>query len=283
MKHTHRADFQGGESLPEKRWVGPSFSRAASGYDRVAALQRQVGEQLLAGLLESPFMPGIILDVGAGTGYCTARLAEQFPEAGLFALDIAEGMLRKLHGRPGLRGKVLRVCGDGESLPLRDGSVDLVFSNLALQWCVDLPAALAEFRRVLRPAGVMLFSTFGDGTLCELHEAWAKTDGYSHVNAFVPLASVDSALAGLGVAMFEAGSERRVITYPDVDALLKELKGLGARNLTRNRPRHLTGKGVFRKMLAAYPKSTPEGRIEASFEIIQCRVVLAGLEICSGS
>ena len=102
----------------------------------------------------SPFMPGIILDVGAGTGYCTARLAEQFPEAGLFALDIAEGMLRKLHGRPGLRGKVLRVCGDGESLPLRDSSVDLVFSNLALQWCVDLPAALAEFRRVLRPAAL---------------------------------------------------------------------------------------------------------------------------------
>jgi len=262
-------DLQGEESLPEKRWVGPSFSHAASGYDRVAVLQRQVGEQLLERLLEKSFRPNTILDVGAGTGYCTSRLAELFPEAGLFALDIAEGMLRTLEQRPSLRGRVGSVCADAESLPLRDGSVDLVFSNLALQWCVDLPAVLAEFRRVLKPGGWMLFSTFSDGTLCELREAWAKADSYSHVNAFVPLVSVDSALARLAMDDVETKLERRVIGYPSVDALLRELKGLGAHNLTRNRPRHLTGKGVFRKMLAAYCASSPTGSIPASFELVQ--------------
>lgn len=275
-----RADMQCGAAVPDKRWVGPSFSRAASGYDRVAALQRQVGEQLLARLSEMPFAPGTIVDVGAGTGYCTARLAALFPDSALIALDIAEGMLRTLDERPGMRGRALRVCGDCESLPMRDGSVDLVFSNLALQWCIDLPAALAEFQRILRPGGLMLFSTFGDGTLGELREAWTQADGYSHVNAFVPLASVDSALAGLGVADCAAMAERRVIAYPSVDALLRELKGLGAHNLTRNRPRHLTGKGVFRKMLAAYPKSSEQGHIEVSFVVIQGHGVLSGADAC---
>ena len=255
--------------LPEKRWVGRSFSRAASDYDRVAALQRQVGERLLARLAEIPFSPKAILDVGAGTGYCTARLAEAFPGAELLALDIAEGMLRTLRGRQGLRARVFGVCGDGESLPLRARSVDLVFSSLALQWCHDLPAVLAGFRRVLRPGGAVCFSTFGAATLRELRAAWAAADGYSHVNAFVSQAAVEAALAGAGFRRVAVGGERRVVAYPGVDALLRELKGLGAHNVTRDRPRHLTGKGVFRKMLAAYEESAAAGGgVEASFEVV---------------
>jgi malonyl-CoA O-methyltransferase len=254
--------------LPDKQWVGRSFSLAAFDYDAVAALQRDVGDRLLARLAEMACVPNTILDVGAGTGYCTARLAGRFPEADVFALDIAEGMLRTLHGRPGLQGKAHTLCGDAESLPLRAHSVDLVFSNLALQWCHDLPAALAEFKRVLRPGGTVLFSTFATATLCELRAAWAKADGYSHVNAFVARPAVEAALAGLGLSDCRVGGERHTIAYPSVDALLRELKSLGAHNVTRNRPRHLTGKGVFNKMLAAYQDSSDEGRIEASFEIV---------------
>lgn len=261
---------------PEKRWVGRSFSRAASGYDQVAALQRQVGEQLLARLDEMPVAPRKILDVGAGTGYCTAELARRFPEADVVALDIAEGMLRQLGGRPGLPGRVLRICGDAESLPLRDGRVDLIFSNLALQWCADLPAVLAEFKRVLRHSGAVVFSTFGEATLGELRNAWALADGYSHVNDFLSLESVESALAEGGVGNFQVDSERRVLSYSSVDALLRELKGLGAHNITQNRPRHLTGKGVFQRMLDAYAAAMLQGHIHASFETI--RVSARGLD-----
>lgn len=265
-------------ALPEKRWVGRSFSRAASGYDQVAALQRQVGEQALARLRDIPLAPASILDVGAGTGYCTARFAELFPSAAVIALDIAEGMLRTLGERPGLRGRAQRICGDGEALPLRGRSVDLVFSNLALQWCADLPAVLAEFRRVLRPGGAALFSTFGESTLRELRMAWAQADGYSHVNTFVSLAAVEAALADAGFGAVRASGERRVLAYSGVDALLRELKGLGAHNITRDRPRHLTGKGVFRKMLDAYAAAMPEGRVEASFEVIHALARLPGGE-----
>jgi len=262
------ADSPVGESLPEKRWVGHSFSQAASGYDRVAALQRQVGEHLLARLREIPCAPQTILDVGAGTGYCTTRLAEVFPDAGLIALDIAEGMLRTLRGRPGLPGSAQRICADAESLPLRACSVDLVFSNLALQWCADLPSVLAGFKRVLRPGGAVVFSTFGEATLCELRAAWASVDAYSHVNAFISRAAVEAALVGADFGDCRVSGERRVFAYASVDALLRELKSLGAHNVTQNRPRHLTGKGVFRKMLAAYADASVEGRVEASFEIV---------------
>ncbi len=257
-------------AAPEKRWVVHSFSRAASGYDRVAALQRKVGNELLATLRRMPLPPKVmtILDVGAGTGYCTALLAEAFPDSQVIALDIAEGMLRVLGERNDLQGRTLLIHGDGESLPLRERSVDLVFSNLAIQWCSDLPSVMAGFRRVLRPGGAVLFSTFGEATLCELRKAWASADGYSHVNDFVPSDSVGVALAHAGFRNYHIGSERQKLSYPNVDAILRELKCLGAHNVTASRPRHLTGKGVFRKMKDAYASFMPEGRIEASFEIV---------------
>lgn len=265
----------GRAGLPEKPWVGRSFSRAASGYDRVAGLQRQIGERLLARLDEAHAMPKTILDVGAGTGFCTERLAQDFPEAELVALDIAEGMLRVLGERPGLRGHALRVCGDGEALPLRDASVDWVVSNVALQWCADLPAVLAGFRRVLRPGGRVLFSSFGEGTLRELRRAWAEADGHTHVNAFASLATVEGALAAAGFAEYSLHSERRVLAYPSVEALLRELKSLGARNVTHDRPRQLTGKGTFRRMLDAYAQAMPGNRIQASFEVVYVHARLA--------
>jgi malonyl-CoA O-methyltransferase len=156
--------------------------------------------------------------------------------------------------------------------------VDLVFSNLALQWCADLPAVLAGFRRVLRPGGRVLFSTFGEATLCELRAAWACADGYSHVNAFVSRASVEAALAVADFGDCRVGGEGKVVSYPGVAALLRELKALGAHNVTRNRPRHLTGKGVFRKMLAAYAGAAADARIDASFEIVYVQAGLPGEE-----
>ncbi len=263
-----RPDRQADPATPEKRWIGHSFSRAASGYDQVAALQRQAGDGLLARLRRMPLAPRTILDVGAGTGYCTALLARAFPDAQLIALDIAEGMLRVLGGKGELRQKALRICGDGESLPLRGNTVDLVFSNLAMQWFVDLPAVMAGYKRVLRPKGAVLFSTFGEASLCELRKAWSEADGYSHVNDFVPSASVRAALIHAGFRDVHVDAERQILSYPSVDEVLRELKRLGAHNVTANRPRHLTGKGVFRKMKDAYTASMPQGRIKATFEIV---------------
>ena len=258
-----------GWAIPDKTWVGKSFSRSASDYDSVASLQRHVGEGLLKCLPGDGFAPRTILDLGAGTGYCTAQLAQRFPDSSLIALDIAMGMLKALGQRHDFHKQPQRVCADIERLPLKANTVDLVFSNLALQWCPNLSAVLAEFKRVLRPGGLILFSTFGEATLSELRNAWAKADDrHTHVNAFVSTVMLESALHKANFSDISVQNEQIVYHYASVDAILRELKLLGAHNVTMNRPRQLTGKGTFRKMMEAYSASMESGQVQASFEII---------------
>ena len=154
----------------DKRAVAASFSRAASTYDQVAELQRQVGSNLLARLPES-LQPCSLVDLGCGTGYFTRALNARFGRA-VMGLDIAEGMLR--YARAQGPEQAAWITADAEALPLRDGSQDLLFSSLALQWCPDLGRALSEARRVLRPGGCMAFNTLVEGTLGELRGAWSR-------------------------------------------------------------------------------------------------------------
>jgi malonyl-CoA O-methyltransferase len=258
------------DSRPDKRWVGRSFGSAAHGYDRVAGLQRAVGGRLLSFRPDHARRSGVIVDVGTGTGYFAAELTSLYPESRLIALDIAEGMLqvaRKRLGHPGSESRHC-VCGDAEALPLADRSVDLIFSNLAIQWCANLAGVFREFRRVLKPEGVALFSTFGAQTLSELRTAWAAVDAYSHVNVFADVDAVATALRDLGFAEIGLETEMRTLEYNDVHGLMHELKGLGAHNVTANRPRHLTGKKTLQTMVDAYAAQMGDGVIRASFETI---------------
>lgn len=252
---------------PDKRWVGRSFGAAAAGYDGVAGLQRGIAERLLSRLAADGAPPAVVVDVGAGTGYGAARLREAYPGSRLVLLDIAEGMLRTARERIGPGACYLR--GDAEALPLAEASVDLVFSNLAIQWCADLAGVFREFRRVLKPGGRVLFSTFGADTLAELRRAWAVADpGHTHVNEFTDAAEVGEALAGAGFVRAGVERETRRLHYADVHALMRELKGLGAHNITADRPRHLTGKRTLRRMLDAYAAQGVEGGIQAGFEAV---------------
>lgn len=250
---------------PAKHLVARSFGAAAASYDAVAALQRAVGKALLEKL---PARPEVrrILDVGAGTGFFSALLAERYPWAEVIAVDIAEGMLRQARSR--FAGGC--VGGDAEALPFAGQSADLIFSSLAIQWCACPKPAFREFGRVLKPAGHLLIATFGPRTLRELRTAWASVDDLTHVNEFASLERLHEALslAGFDRGVLETAVRR--LDYPDVMGLLRELKGLGARNLTPGRPRYLVGKHAFARMMAAYPRESPGTgpTIQASFEIM---------------
>ncbi|MEN8176185.1 MAG: malonyl-ACP O-methyltransferase BioC, partial [Pseudomonadota bacterium] len=183
----------------DKRQARRAFERAAKGYDEVAVLQRETAQRMLERLDYIRHEPAVILDVGAGTGQATLELARRFKQARTLALDFALPMLRRARQRgPWLR-RPRCICGDAEQLPLADRSVDLIFSNAALQWCNDLEATFQEFLRVLRPQGLLMFSTYGPDTLKELRQSWAEVDGTSHVSPFPDMHDIGDAMLQAGL------------------------------------------------------------------------------------
>lgn len=256
----------------DKAQAKRSFSRAAEQYDAAAVLQREVGDRLIERLSYIQFTPGNILDVGAGTGYCTRLLQKQYPKAHVHALDLAYPMLSYARQQASwlsrLRHRTSYLCADAENLPLATNSVDMVFSNLTLQWVNRLDQTLAEFARVLRPGGMLLFSTFGPDTLPELREAWARADKYTHTNAFIDLHDIGDVMVRVRLAEPVMDAERFTLTYPDVYALMRELKAIGAHNVTQQRARGLSGKNRFRTMEREYEQRRQEGVLPASYEVV---------------
>lgn len=241
-----------------------SFDRAAACYDECAVLQSEVRRELLARLDYVTLEPGVIVDVGCGTGHAVQALAARYPSAQVIALDLAEGMLHEA----GRHGCALRVCGDASRLPLRDASVDLVFSSLTLQWCADLDAVFAGFRRVLRPRGLLNFATFGPDTLSELRAAWAEADSGAHVSRFVDMHDLGDGLVRAGLAEPVLDVERFTLTYGDVFGLMRDLKGIGAHNAAAGRARGLTGRGRLRAMQDAYERYRRDGVLPATYEVV---------------
>lgn len=253
------------EALPDKRLVAESFSRAASTYDQAAAFQRAVGAHLL-GRLPSGFVPEDIVDLGCGTGHFSRALSACYQQP-VLGLDLAEGMLR--HARehsPQQRGWVV---ADAEALPLRSESQDLIFSSLALQWCPQLPLALGEAWRVLRPGGVLAFNTLLEGSLHELREAWRAVDDHVHVNRFTPPEELRTMLAEAGFADWRCEVEQHVLHYPQLGELTRELKALGANNRNPGRPTGLGGTARLRRLTAGYERFRTAEGLPASWQVAQ--------------
>ena len=259
--------------LPVKRDVRRSFDRAAATYDDAAILQREVCARLLEHLEPMRIAPRRALDLGCGTGHAFDALARRFPAAELLGLDIAPAMLGRARARSpwwqrmlGARRPAL-VCADAERLPLAGASVDLLFSNLALQWC-EPSRAFAEAARVVTNDGLLLFSTVGPDTLRELRAAFAEADGEPHVNRFVDMHDLGDALVHAGFADPVMEMETITLEYDTVMAVARDLKAIGAVNSLPSRARGLPGRNRWRRMTAAYERFRRDGLLPATWEIV---------------
>jgi malonyl-CoA O-methyltransferase len=258
----------------DKRQVRQAFSRAAQDYDAAAVLQREVCTRMLERLDYMKLQPVRVLDVGSGTGWGTRQLGERYPKAEITALDIAIGMLQVARGTSGWWKKLFAgkrenfLCADVEALPLAANSVDMAWSNLALQWCNDLPATFVELQRVLKVEGLLIFSSFGVDTLHELRTAFHDVDGYNHLNRFADLHDIGDMLVAAGFADPVMEMERITLTYDDVRAVMQDLKSIGAHNATAGRAPGLMGKAAWRRVTDNYEKLRRDGKLPATFEII---------------
>ncbi len=248
--------------------VRRAFDRASATYDEAAVLQDEVRARMLERLDLLRLAPRRILDAGSGTGLGSLALRKRYRSSDIVALDIATAMLEAGRQRQRLWRRWQSVCGDVAALPLATASFDMVFCNLALQWCPDLDRALAEFRRVLAPDGVLMFATFGPDTLRELRAAWAQADGYNHVNAFIDMHDIGDAMLRAKLAEPVMDVEHFTLEYDTPRDLMRDLKAIGARNATAGRARGLTGPRRLRAMEAAYEEFRRDGRLPATYEVV---------------
>lgn len=260
----------------DKQRIRRNFARAAAAYDAAAAASREICARLLERLDLIRLVPERILDAGSGTGAAAGMLIRRYPRAHVTAVDLSLPMLRsqprsgKWSGtvRAALgRGAVHPVCGDFERLPLRSGAIDLVASNLALHWSDQLAAAFAEMLRVLRPGGLLAFTTLGPDTLKELAQARARAGESSPVHRFVDMHDLGDLLIRSGFAAPVMEMEFITLTYAQLEDLLRDLRASGALSVRRNRIGLRTPR--WRERVAQrYEAMRRDGRLPATLEVV---------------
>jgi malonyl-CoA O-methyltransferase len=264
-------------SVIDKRAVRRAFERAASSYDEAAVLAREIAERMLERLDFIKAIPERLLDLGSGTGFCAHKLRQRYPRCAVVELDFALSMLlRSRNSAPWWRRSLdalagqhaSAVCADIEYLPFADRSFDMVWSNLALNWFDTPQRVFAEVWRILRPGGVCMFTMLGPDTLKELRGAYAAVDQYVHVNRFMDMHDLGDELVHTRFADPVMDMEYIILTYPDVRALLGEIKASGARNFNFGRNPALSGKSAYVACVDAYERLREGNRLPATFEVI---------------
>ena len=261
----------------DKARVRASFDRAASSYDAAAILQAEVRQRMLDRLEIVKLNPTAILDAGCGTGHASHALLKKYNHSQVISLDLAQGMLQQTKTTASFSQKLLGMvgharhhltAGDIERLPIASASVELIWSNLAVQWCNDLDAAFGEAHRVLKAGGLYSFSTFGPDTLKELRAATSVDPNHIHVSRFIDMHDIGDALVRAGFSAPVLDVERFTLTYDDVKSVMRDLKAIGAHNAAAGRSRGLAAKGFLTKLIEQYERFRTDGKLPATYEVV---------------
>ena len=254
--------------------VRRAFERAAPTYLAAARLEREIGARMLERLELVRLEPGVVLDAGAGPAPQAAELHRRYPDALHVALDWSPAMLRERTARANWLGRMLgkrgpaAVCADMRRMPFGAGSCGLVWSNMALHWVSDPLPALTELARVLRPDGLLMFSTLGPDTLKELRRACEAAGVASHVHRFRDMHDLGDMLSVCGFAAPVMDMEIITLTFTSAAALIADFRATGQTSSTAGRSRALMGKRRWAAVRDALESRTVDGRIAFTAEVV---------------
>ena len=257
----------GDDAAPfERAQVRRQRERAAAGFAAHDFLVREAASRLAERLADVKRDFRRVLLLGAHSG----RVAEALTNFGYETIVQADLARAMLPGSP-----ALRVVADEEWLPFGTGRFDLVVATLNLHWVNDLPGALVQIRRALRPDGLFLAALLGGSTLTELRQAWlaaeAEAGGASpRVAPFADLGDLAGLLQRAGFALPVADQDTLTVTYADPLALMRELRGMGEANAVQERRRAPTSRGLLLAAARAYHErfAAADGRVPATFQML---------------
>jgi malonyl-CoA O-methyltransferase len=248
--------------------IAKSFGSASKSYDVSARLQRFSGKHLM------PFLPNrndlTVLDLGSGTGFFTDLLASNYSQ--VIGLDISKEMLN--FSKEHRNNNILWLAADAHKIPLKANSIDFIYSNLVIQWFNPLDEAITEMLRILKPGGLIIFTTLVDGTLHELKSSWKQVDDDQHVIDFKTVAELNTLFNNEHGRLVEQKCQDIILEYQNVIHLARELKGLGANHLADKKNKGLSGKDKWFKMTEHYKDFLePSGIYPATYRLFSGLVV----------
>ncbi|PUA18229.1 methyltransferase domain-containing protein [Glaciimonas sp. PCH181] len=249
-------------------------------------LRREISTRMHERLALVKILPQRVLDAGCGDGPDIYTLQQRFADARIVGLDASFGMLsaaqdqqkaaqssvnRLLKKWLPIKSKGLDsdlLCGDFAALPFARDSIDLVWSNLALHWHPQPDRVFAEWRRVLRVDGLLMFSCFGPDTFKELRSGFAAADDAPHMLPFVDMHDFGDMLVNVGFSTPVMDMETITVTYDSIEKLLAEAKAFGGNPLV-TRSRALLGRAAWGRLVDTLEATRrPDGKLPLTFEII---------------
>ena len=245
-------------------------TRAAAGYGEHSFLKQAAAEDIALRLSAINRTFGCVLDLGAHDGTLSWALKSDPSLAGrvgeVFSTDLS----------PAFAKPPLGIIADEEALPFADASFDLVVSALSLHWVNDLPGALVQIRKALRPDGLFIGVVLGGRTLTELRQSLLAAEeeirggATNRISPFMDVIDGAGLLQRSGFAMPVADNDARTVRYANPLRLLDDLRGMGETAALANRDAPRLTRSILMRAMEIYAQrfSDPDGRIRATFEFV---------------
>ena len=258
-----------------KSRVRAGFDHGSRFYGNSAAFQDEMGRQMVERLSALDHHGSVAVELGCGVGKLARDVANSGRYKSVIGVDISIGMLKEAQLRLG-GGKALLIQADMESLPIRNGSADLLFSNLVFHWLPGLAEGFREAARTLKKGGILLANILAENTFAEIREALdaaragsgAKPDP-SIFHPFPQVGRVLRSVEAAGLVITENETHDYTKVFADPLSIMRALKRQGVQNSRGLADMGLGRRGMMKRFDEEYrSRFTVEGGVRLTYQVI---------------